>query len=255
MRSAGSGISGWDETRMVSSLRAGNARAIAVFSEHFIPRLLERARRSGFTAEESRELVTTFLTDWLLSFVTGELKPKSLHAYVCGSFSHFVAHEAARRTREVEAQSGFSVVDEPDGIRVVSASCSEHSLQSSRASEGNGAPDESRALRLFAGLISSALNDEERLLLRGVVEEIPRREIAVMLKVSYTNAGVMLSRLRVRLRAEAAAVAAKMPLPERAVVERFLKRIEREDAVKPAAPEPRPRSSDPHSNGGQSANG
>jgi DNA-directed RNA polymerase specialized sigma24 family protein len=253
MRSTGSGISGWDETRMISSLRAANPRAIAVFSAHFTPRLLERAARSGFSAEESRELVTNFLTDWLLSFVGGELKPKSLHAYVCGSFSHFIAHEAARKTREMETQSAFVVVAEPDGVRVVAASCSAHSLQSSRATEENRSLDESHALRLFAGLIASVLNDEERLLLRGVVEEIPRREIAVMLNVSYSNAGVMLSRLRLRLRAEALAIAAKMPLPERAVVERFLKRIERAE-VKPALPETA-RHPNPHLNGGQSANG
>ncbi len=122
MRSAGQGgISGWDERRMISSLRAGNSRAMIVFSEHFTPRLLERAMRSGFGGEESRDLVTDFLTGWLLSFVTGEMRPRSLHAYVCGSFSHFIAHEAARREREREAQSHLSVVDEPDGARVVAA--------------------------------------------------------------------------------------------------------------------------------------
>jgi DNA-directed RNA polymerase specialized sigma24 family protein len=253
MRSTGSGISGWDETRMVSSLRAANPRAITVFSEHFTPRLLERATRSGFSAEESRDLVTTFLTDWLLTFVAGELKPKSLHAYVCGSFSHFIAHEAARKVRELKTQSDFPVIAEPDGVRVVSASCSEHSLQSSRADEEGAAAEGSHALRLFAGLIASALNDEERLLLRGVVEEIPRREIAVMLNVSYSNAGVMLSRLRLRLRTEALGIVAKMPLPERAAVERFLKRIER-PAVKRSMPAATARAR-PHFSGGQSANG
>lgn len=255
MRSAGPGLSGWDETRMISSLRAGNSRAMIVFSEHFTPRLLERAIRSGFGTEESRDLVTNFLTEWLISFATGELHPRSLHSYVCGSFSHFIAHEAARRDREREEQSLLRIVTEPDGARIVAESCSEHSLRASGASEDIDSAKSSRELRLFAGMLTAALTDEERTLLRGVVEEIPRREIAAILGVSYSNAGTMLSRLRVRIREEAAAVAARMPIPERAVVESFLRRIERAEPGKRAKPPASPSSARGHFDGGYAANG
>ena len=204
------GIPEWDRARLEQGLRECDSRALVAFYTHFRPILRDRARLFGIPPGDRADAIETFLGDLLLSLCSANELPRSLHAYVFVSFRRF-----AIRLRRADAGRADSLQD----------------VEMDQSNRGPS-PDEdamqfgNESLTRFTSALLSDLSADERLILSAAAEEMPLREIAVLLQVNYNTANTRLCRLRARLRAMAATIVSRMDFRDKRIVERFLRRAE-----------------------------
>jgi DNA-directed RNA polymerase specialized sigma24 family protein len=187
---------------IVVAMRRGEAVAFEQYIERFHRILLDYARRAGVAASERDELVSELLDDVAIQLMTrsGPL-PQNPRMYLLRALRHKLlnrkrGNERRRRVVSEAARAAYADGDRTAGESA--AGCSEEMLRASHGPEWEGAPLP-RVLERLAGRLSEALGDDERLLLVAVAENIPQREIAEWLGVSYTVARKRLERLRARL--------------------------------------------------------
>jgi DNA-directed RNA polymerase specialized sigma24 family protein len=199
MRKGSGAIKDYD---IIVAMRRGEAVAFEQYIERFHGILLDYARRAGVAPSERDELVSELLDDVAIQLVTrsGPL-PQNPRMYLLSALRHRLLNRkrgSERRRRVVSEAARASYADRDPAAGESAAGCSEEMLRASHGPEWEGTPLP-RVLERLAGRLSEALRDDERLLLVAVAENIPQREIAEWLGVSYVVARKRLERLRARL--------------------------------------------------------
>jgi DNA-directed RNA polymerase specialized sigma24 family protein len=199
MRRTSGAIKDYD---IIVAMRRGEAVAFEQYIERFHGILLDYARRAGVAPSERDELVSELLDDVAIQLVTrsGPL-PQNPRMYLLSALRHRLLNRkrgSERRRRLVSEAAHASYADRDPAAGESAAGCSEEMLRASHGPEWEGAPLPP-VLERLAGRLSEALHDDERLLLVAVAENIPQREIAEWLGVSYAVARKRLERLRARL--------------------------------------------------------
>jgi DNA-directed RNA polymerase specialized sigma24 family protein len=199
MRKGSGAIKDYD---IIVAMRRGEAVAFEQYIERCHGILLDYARRAGVAPSERDELVSELLDDVAIQLVTrsGPL-PQNPRMYLLSALRHRLLNRkrgSERRRRVVSEAARASYADRDPAAGESAAGCSEEMLRASHGPEWEGTPLP-RVLERLAGRLSEALRDDERLLLVAVAENIPQREIAEWLGVSYVVARKRLERLRARL--------------------------------------------------------
>jgi DNA-directed RNA polymerase specialized sigma24 family protein len=199
MREASGAMKDYD---IVVAMRRGEAVAFEQYIERFHRILLDYARRAGVAPSERDELVSELLDDVAIQLVSrsGPL-PQNPRMYLLRALRNRLLNRkrgTERRRRVVSEAAGASYAGRDPAAGESAAGCSEEMLRASHGPEWEGAPLP-RVLERLAGRLSEALRDDERQLLVAVAENIPQREIAEWLGVSYAVARKRLERLRARL--------------------------------------------------------
>jgi DNA-directed RNA polymerase specialized sigma24 family protein len=199
MRKGSGAIKDYD---IIVAMRRGEAVAFEQYIERFHGILLDYARRAGVAPSERDELVSELLDDVAIQLVTrsGPL-PQNPRMYLLSALRHRLLNRkrgSERRRRVVSEAARASYADRDPAAGESAAGCSEEMLRASHGPGWEGTPLP-RVLERLAGRLSEALRDDERLLLVAVAENIPQREIAEWLGVSYVVARKRLERLRARL--------------------------------------------------------
>jgi DNA-directed RNA polymerase specialized sigma24 family protein len=187
---------------IVVAMRRGEAAAFEQYIERFHRNLLDYARRAGVPQSERDELVSELLDDVAIQLMTRSAPlPQNPRMYLLSALRHKLLNRkrgTERRRRVVSEAARAAYADGDRAASESAAGCSEEMLRASHGPEWEGAPLP-RVLERLAGRMSEALSDDERMLLVAVAENIPQREIAEWLGVSYTVARKRLERLRARL--------------------------------------------------------
>jgi DNA-directed RNA polymerase specialized sigma24 family protein len=187
---------------IVVAMRRGEAAAFELYIERFHRILLDYARRAGVHATDRDELVSELLDDVAIQLMTRSAPlPQNPRMYLLSALRHKLLNRkrgSARRQRVVSEAARAAYTGRDPAAGDSAAGCSEEMLRASQGPEWEGAPLP-RVLERLAGRMSEALSDDERQLLVAVAENIPQREIAEWLGVSYTVARKRLERLRARL--------------------------------------------------------
>jgi DNA-directed RNA polymerase specialized sigma24 family protein len=199
MRKASGAVKDYD---IIVAMRRGEAAAVEQYIDRFHRILLDYARRAGVAPAERDELVSELLDDVAIQLITrsGPL-PQNPRMYLLRALRHKLLNRkrGSERRRRVVSEAARAAYGDRDAAAGESAAgCSEEMLRASHGPEWEGAPLP-RVLGRLAGRLSEALRDDERQLLVAVAENIPQREIAEWLGVSYAVARKRLERLRARL--------------------------------------------------------
>ena len=199
MRKAGDAVKDYD---IVVAMRRGEAVAFEHYIERFHRILLDYARRAGVAASERDEMVSELLDDVAIQLITRSAPlPQNPRMYLLAALRHKLLNRkrgSERRRRVVSEAARAAYADRDPSAGESAAGCSEEMLRASHGPEWEGAPLP-RVLERLAGRLSESLHDDERQLLVAVAENIPQREIAEWLGVSYAVARKRLERLRARL--------------------------------------------------------
>lgn len=187
---------------IVVAMRRGDSASFERFVERFHHILLDYARRAGVPAAERDELVSELLDDVAIQLMTRSAPPpQNPRMYLLVALRHRLLNRKRSRTRRqrvVSEAARAAYSDTPADSRESAAGCSEDLLRASRGPEWEGNPLP-RVIEQLSARLSEALRPDERLLLVAVAENIPQREIAEWLGVSYAVARKRLERLRARL--------------------------------------------------------
>ena len=187
---------------IVVAMRRGESASFVQFVERFHRSLLDYARRAGVPAAERDELVSELLDDVAIQLMTRSAPPpQHPRMYLLSALRHRLLNRKrshARRQRVVSEAARAAYGDAPSDARESAAGCSEALVRTSRGPDWEGTPLP-RAIERLAARLDEALGADERLLLVAVAENIPQREIAEWLGVSYAVARKRLERLRARL--------------------------------------------------------
>jgi RNA polymerase sigma factor (sigma-70 family) len=185
---------------IVVAMRRGEPAAFEWFVERFHRILLDYARRAGLVdALERDEVASELLDDVAMQLMTRTgPPPQNPRLYLLSAFRHKLLNQkrARERRRRVVAEAAHAAYACDDAERA--AGCSEAMLRASRGVVWVRAPLP-RAIDRLASRLSDALRPDERQLLVAVAENIPQREVAEWLGVSYAVARKRLERLRARL--------------------------------------------------------
>jgi RNA polymerase sigma factor (sigma-70 family) len=196
-------VAGASDYEIVVAMRRGEAAAFEQFVERFHRILLDYARRAGVPGADRDELVSELLDDVALQLMTRSTPlPQNPRMYLLAAFRNKLLNRKrarGRRNRVVSeaVRDAYADCDFADGADAA-AGCSEDVVRASRGPAWEG-PPLPRVLERLSGRLSEALSDDERQLLVAVAENIPQREIAEWLGVSYVVARKRLERLRARL--------------------------------------------------------
>ena len=191
------------DVEILAAMRRGEPGAFALFVERHHRILLDYARRAGLAETERDEFVGDLLDDVALHVMTRTTPlPDNPRLYLLSAFRHKLLNSKrarGRRTRVVSeaVRDAYADCDFANAADVAAGS-SEGNLRASRGPAWEGAPMPP-ALERLAARLSEGLTDDERQLLVAVAENIPQREIAEWLGVSYVVARKRLERLRARL--------------------------------------------------------
>ncbi|HEU4723535.1 MAG TPA: hypothetical protein VFS59_19430 [Gemmatimonadaceae bacterium] len=187
---------------IVIAMRRGEAVAFEQYVGRFHRILLDYARRAGVPPGERDELVSELLDDVAIQLMTRSAPlPQNPRMYLLSALRHKLLNRkrgSERRRRVVSEAARAAYADRDPAAGETAAGCSEEMLRTSRGPEWEDAPLP-RVLERLAARLSEALRDDERQLLVAVAENIPQREIAEWLGVSYVVARKRLERLRARL--------------------------------------------------------
>jgi DNA-directed RNA polymerase specialized sigma24 family protein len=186
---------------IVVAMRRGEGAAFERYLERFHRILLDYARRAGVCASERDELVSELLDDVAIQLMTRSAPlPQNPRMYLLSALRHKLLNRkrGSERRRRVVSEAARAAYNGGVNVGESAAGCSEEMQRASHGPEWEGAPLP-RVLERLAGRLSEALRDDERQLLVAVAENIPQREIAEWLGVSYAVARKRLERLRARL--------------------------------------------------------
>jgi DNA-directed RNA polymerase specialized sigma24 family protein len=186
---------------IVVAMRRGEAVAFERYIERFHRILLDYARRAGVAASERDEMVSELLDDVAIQLMTRSAPlPQNPRMYLLSALRHKLLNRkrGSERRRRVVSEAARAAYGDGAHSGESAAGCSEEMRRASHGPEWEGAPLP-RVLERLAGRLSEALSADERQLLVAVAENIPQREVAEWLGVSYAVARKRLERLRARL--------------------------------------------------------
>lgn len=224
------------DAALVAAMRDGDAWAWGEFVARFQPRLDAFAQRVGIPDGERAECVEDVLADEALRFTRRGATPRlpgNLSAYLMRAVRHkYLRVRRSQSRRSAHYAEAAATGGEDDAAEyVVRSACSAHALRhvsEAEADGGESARGDHGVLTVALARLTSALRgaltaDEERLLVwHG--EQVPHREIAAWLGVSYDAATKRVWRLCRRLQALAAEVVRDFPPEEREALARRFRR-------------------------------
>ena len=232
MRKASDTMKDYD---IVVAMRRGESVAFEHYIDRFHRILLDYARRAGVLPSERDELVSELLDDVAIQLITRSAPlPQNPRMYLLSALRHKLLNRkrgSERRRRVVSEAARAAYAD-----RESAAGCSEELLRASHGPGWEGAPLP-RVLERLAGRLSEALGDDERVLLVAVAENIPQREIAEWLGVSYAVARKRLERLRARLTDVAMQYANTLEPDDARELQRFFHRCRARIGARTIAPD------------------
>jgi DNA-directed RNA polymerase specialized sigma24 family protein len=211
---------------IVVAMRRGEAAAFERYIERFHRILLDYARRAGVAASDRDEMVSELLDDVAIQLMTRSAPlPQNPRMYLLSALRHKLLNRkrGSERRRRVVAEAARAAYTGSARDGESAAGCSEEMQRASHGTEWEGAPLP-RVLERLAGRLSEALSDDERQLLVAVAENIPQREVAEWLGVSYAVARKRLERLRARLTDVAMHYANTLEPDDARELQRFLHR-------------------------------
>jgi RNA polymerase sigma factor (sigma-70 family) len=191
------------DQELLAAVQRGDPGAFSRFIERYHRLLLDYARRAGVPSADRDELVGELLDDVALQLMTrGVTLPENPRQYLLSALRHRLlnskrARERRERIVSEAVRDGYGA-DDATGSAHAAAGCSEASIRASRGPSWEQVRLPPVLERLSAKLDES-LRADERQLLVAVAENIPQREIAQWLGVSYVVARKRLERLRARL--------------------------------------------------------
>lgn len=225
--STGVAVGAAADYEIVVAMRRGETAAFAQYVERFHRILLDYARRAGLPDAERDEFVGELLDDVAMQFMLRSTPlPQNPRLYLLSAFRNKLLNRKRARLRRERVVSEAARDAYAGGERAgaeVAAGCSESMLRASRGPGWDG-PSLPRMLERLSGRLSEALSDDERLLLVAVAENIPQREIAEWLGVSYVVARKRLERLRARLTDVAMRYANSLEPDDARELQRFFQR-------------------------------
>jgi len=212
---------------IVVAMRRGESAAFERFVEQFHRILLDYARRAGVPAAERDELVGELLDDVAIQLMTrGAPPPQNPRMYLLSALRHRLLNRKRgreRRHRVVAEAARAAFGESATAAGESAAGCSEELVRASRGPAWESTPLP-RAIERLSGRLSEALRPDERQLLVAVAENIPQREIAEWLGVSYAVARKRLERLRARLTEVAMHYANTLEPDDARELQRFFRR-------------------------------
>lgn len=236
MRKASDTMKDYD---IVVAIRRGESEAFEHYVERFHRILLDYARRAGVPPSERDELVTELLDDVAIQLITRSAPlPQNPRMYLLSALRHKLLNRkrgSERRRRVVSEAARAAYADRDRSLGESAAGCSEELLRASHGPGWECAPLP-RVLERLAGRLSEALGDDERVLLVAVAENIPQREIAEWLGVSYAVARKRLERLRARLTDVAMQYANTLEPDDARELQRFFRRCRARIGARTIAP-------------------
>ena len=208
-----------NDAALVAAMRKGNYEALREFYARFEPLLARFAARAGVSTDAWEEDAHDVLGDVVLALLENHRpgrarnEVRDIHAYIQRAFRNRLL-SAARATARREQRDASAVSSAAEtGERMVLSTCSESSVRASAADRDDAAHDDeerdaspahlSPAIARLAHVIDAELSASERQMLTWVSHDVPMREIASWLEISYAAAKVRLSRTRSRMRQRA----------------------------------------------------
>lgn len=203
-----------NDAALVAAMRKGSYEALREFYARFEPLLARFAARAGVSTSAWEEDAHDVLGDVVLALLENHRPGRAreavrdIHAYIQRAFrNRLLSVTRASARREQRDASAVSSAAET-GERMVLSTCSESSVRASAAGSGDGARDDapddlSPVIARLAHVIDAELSASERQMLTWVSHDVPMREIAHWLEISYAAAKVRLSRTRSRMRQRA----------------------------------------------------
>lgn len=165
----------------------------------YAPLLRDEAKKMSVPIGERNQLVDTVLDDVVLHLAEVTLPPRQLTTYVVGALRNRVrsAHRDSERSRASD-ESRYGEYGDTDE-RIVAECHSEYGMRVSRAPDSESASSLRIAIKKLADRSACELSKEELILMVGVGRDIPVRDLAEQLGVTYGAARVKITRLRERL--------------------------------------------------------
>jgi RNA polymerase sigma factor (sigma-70 family) len=198
-----------NDAELVAAMRRGSYEALREFYARFEPLLARYAARAGISTETWEDDAHDVLCDVVMALVENTRPARSrsdvrdIHAYIRRAFRNRLldAKRAAARRKHRDAGATSSAAE--TGERMVLSTCSESSVRAANADIEGTEPAPSPALARLASVLDAELSVSERQMLTWVSNNVPMRDIAIWLEISYAAAKVRLSRTRSRLRERA----------------------------------------------------
>jgi hypothetical protein len=190
----------------------------------YAPLLRDQAKKMSVPIGERNQLVDTVLDDVVLHLVEVTLPPRELTSYIVGALRNRVriAHRNSERARSNDEGRYGEYSDTEE--RIVAECHSEYGVRASRSLDSDVESSLRTAIKKLAHRSASELSREELILMVGVSREIPVRDLAEQLGVTYVAARVKISRLRERFIRLAIQYVTKLEPNERREIERFFRR-------------------------------
>jgi RNA polymerase sigma factor (sigma-70 family) len=198
-----------NDAALVAAMQKGNYEALREFYARFEPLLARFAARAGVSTDVWEEDAHDVLGDVVLALLEhhrpgrARSEVRDIHAYIQRAFRNRLlsATRGAARREQRDASAVSSAAE--TGERMVLSTCSESSVRASAAESDAARGHISHAIARLAHVIDVELSVSERQMLTWVSHDVPMREIASWLEISYAAAKVRLSRTRSRMRQRA----------------------------------------------------
>lgn len=224
-----------NDAALVAAMRKGSYEALREFYARFEPLLARFAARAGISTDAWEEDAHDVLCDVVLALLENPRpgrarnEVRDIHGYIQRAFRNRLlsATRATARREQRDATAMSSAAE--TGERMVLSTCSEGSVRASRgayrdADRPDASDDLSPAIAKLAQVIDAELSVSERQMLTWVSHDVPMREIAQWLEISYAAAKVRLSRTRSRMRQRALRYVNECAGDERAELLDFFRR-------------------------------
>jgi hypothetical protein len=192
----------------------------------YAPLLRDEAKKMSVPIGERNQLVDTVLDDVVLHLAEVTLPPRQLTTYVVGALRNRVrsAHRDSERSRASDESRYGEYGDTHE--RIVAECHSEYGMRVSRAPDSESASSLRIAIKKLADRSACELSKEELILMVGVGRDIPVRDLAEQLGVTYVAARVKITRLRERFVRLAIQYVTTLEPNERREIERFFRRAD-----------------------------
>jgi hypothetical protein len=192
----------------------------------YAPLLRDQAKKMSVPIGERNQLVDTVLDDVVLHLVDVAIPPRELTTYVVGALRNRVrsVHRDSQRAHSND-EGRYREYGDTDE-RIVGECHSEYGIRAARSADADEESPLRSAIKKLAHKSASALSTDELILMVGVSREIPVRDLAEQLGLTYVAARVKISRLRERFIRLAIQYVETLGAAERREIERFLRRAD-----------------------------